>query len=537
MGTNYKRWWLLIGALVLYIPFLGEMNLFDWDEINFAESAREMSVTGDWLTVQIDFKPFWEKPPLFIWMQALCMQVFGVGEFAARLPNAIAGVLTLQVLYWFGNRWKDESFGFWWSVLYGLSFLPFLYFKSGIIDPWFNLFIFLGLAFFIEFYHSSNSKVIYWVMLSAAFIGLSVLTKGPVGFLIFALVVGCVFLRDFLRSSFSKQVTWTRFLLWWVLFLLVGGSWFFMLMINGKTQVIEDFLMYQVRLFQTEDAGHGGFPLYHFVIWLMVLFPIGWMSISGLWQKGMDAKVSSQVFWMRCLFWVVIVLFSIVKTKIVHYSSMMYFPVSFLAALLLVGDFQWKNWQKSGLWFTAFVWSILVFLMPYVDSYKSSIIQKGWIKDDFAVANLQASTSWTGLELWVVLLFMSGMTYFLWSRKVAYKQHVFLGSLVLFTVFVIHVVPYRVEKYSQAAAISFCERAAKEQIPIYSVGYKSYATLFYGARKPAFSLLTVDDYLLQSDAIPCYFIFKVTAETEIKETYKDLKEIERKNGFVLAKRF
>ncbi len=73
---------LLLGA-VLFLPGLGIVHLFDWDEINFAESAREMIVTGDYLTVQINFEPFWEKPPLFIWMQVLSMKIFGINEFAA----------------------------------------------------------------------------------------------------------------------------------------------------------------------------------------------------------------------------------------------------------------------------------------------------------------------------------------------------------------------------------------------------------------------------------------------------------------------
>lgn len=68
------------------------------DKINFAEAAREMIVTGHWLRVHIDYAPFWEKPPLFIWLQAIAMSVFGVNEFAARLPNALIGVATLQIL-------------------------------------------------------------------------------------------------------------------------------------------------------------------------------------------------------------------------------------------------------------------------------------------------------------------------------------------------------------------------------------------------------------------------------------------------------
>jgi 4-amino-4-deoxy-L-arabinose transferase-like glycosyltransferase len=67
-----------VAALALFLPFLGSVHLFDWDEINFAESAREMLLTGDFLTVQINYQPFWEKPPLFIWMQAFSMHLFGV---------------------------------------------------------------------------------------------------------------------------------------------------------------------------------------------------------------------------------------------------------------------------------------------------------------------------------------------------------------------------------------------------------------------------------------------------------------------------
>src|SRR4030042_6770053 len=86
---------IIISGAVLFIPFLGGVNLFDWDEINFAESAREMIVSGDYLTVQINYLPFWEKPPLFIWMQVLSMKLFGINEFAARFPNAICGIVSL----------------------------------------------------------------------------------------------------------------------------------------------------------------------------------------------------------------------------------------------------------------------------------------------------------------------------------------------------------------------------------------------------------------------------------------------------------
>ena len=50
---------------LLFMHSLGTVHLFDWDEINFAESAREMIVSGNYMQVQINFEPFWEKPPIF----------------------------------------------------------------------------------------------------------------------------------------------------------------------------------------------------------------------------------------------------------------------------------------------------------------------------------------------------------------------------------------------------------------------------------------------------------------------------------------
>src|ERR1700733_4230697 len=99
-----------IGSL-LFLPFLGHVHLFDWDEINFAECAREMIVSKDYLRAQIDFMPFWEKPPLFIWLQVGSMKLFGVGEYAARFPNALVGVITLAAMFYVGKRTVNEKMG------------------------------------------------------------------------------------------------------------------------------------------------------------------------------------------------------------------------------------------------------------------------------------------------------------------------------------------------------------------------------------------------------------------------------------------
>ncbi|GAB1441405.1 hypothetical protein MASR2M39_02390 [Ignavibacteriales bacterium] len=93
-----KLFIILISA-ILFLPFLGDVHLFDWDEINFAEASREMIETGDYLRVHIDYEPFYEKPPLFFWIQVLSMKMFGVNEFAARFPNAMFGIVAFYCFY------------------------------------------------------------------------------------------------------------------------------------------------------------------------------------------------------------------------------------------------------------------------------------------------------------------------------------------------------------------------------------------------------------------------------------------------------
>jgi 4-amino-4-deoxy-L-arabinose transferase-like glycosyltransferase len=104
------------------------------------------------------------------------------------LPNALLGLIVLPFLYISGKFLVDRKLGFLWALSWLGSILPFLYFKSGIIDPYFNFFIFLGLFFLIQYLwkkreergiYLSKGPVTYWVM-AAIFTGLGILTKGPV---------------------------------------------------------------------------------------------------------------------------------------------------------------------------------------------------------------------------------------------------------------------------------------------------------------------------------------------------------------------
>jgi 4-amino-4-deoxy-L-arabinose transferase-like glycosyltransferase len=532
---------IIIAASALFFPFLGKVHLFDWDEINFAEAAREMIVSGDFLTVQIDYRPFLQKPPLFIWLQALSMMIFGVNEFAARFPNALLGVIQLMFLFHIGKKWHDKNFGVLWVIIYAGSILPFFYFKSAIIDPWFNFFIFLGFVYFIE-YLRLNTQKIFSVMLSGTFMGLAILTKGPVAFLIFMLVVGILWLFERERLKFSIK----HFAFYILALIVVGGSWFIVQIFNDNLQIVLDFIWYQIKLFSTEDAGHGGFFLYHFVVLFFGVFPASVFAISGLFPSIFKSNKSLIYRIMYILFLVVLVLFTIVKTKIVHYSSLAYIPITYLAALSIkylnrksIGILKW---QYILLFLIAFFIMIAVGALQYIGLHANELANSALIKDQFAKGNLMAQVDWTGFEFLIGIIPLAGLVlvYFL-KTSILHKVYIIATFTAIFMFLAQLVLVPRIEKYSQNAAIEFFKLNANQNVVLETIGYKSYAHYYYGNRMPKNQHeISREDYLNQvligQTDKTVFAVTKVGRWDKLKEKYPDFVELYSKNGFIFLVR-
>lgn len=523
----------IIGSL-LFFPFLGQVHLFDWDEINFAECAREMLVTDNYLQVQINYEPFWEKPPLFIWLQVLSMKLFGVGAYAARFPNAVVGVVTLLSLFYVGSRVVNRQMAMWWVALYAASWLPHFYFKSGIIDPTFNLFIFL--AFFQVYLVKHTDNKLLHSILGGVFLGLAVLTKGPAAILIALLSFGVYMvvnkgLREY-KLAHIASITFAAF--------ITTSIWFGLEIVNNGWWMVNEFITYQVRLFQTEDAGHGGPFFYHFIILLIGCFPASVFLFHKVNKQNADPSEQDFKRWMWVLFWVVLILFSIVKTKIVHYSSLCYFPLTFIAAYNIYHIVKGNKLSRVAnilLPFIGVLLAIVILALPLVGINKDLLIP--YINDPFAVANLQADVSWSYTEaLWGVLYLSGVIAAVLLIRKNARKGIVLLFAIqvIIIQVTVGHFTP-KIEAYSQRAAINFFKGLQGQDVYISVLGYKSYAHLFYTRKMPQNNNKHSDEeWLLYGDIDkPAYFICK----TMIADKYRalpQLTEVGSKNGFVFFKR-
>jgi 4-amino-4-deoxy-L-arabinose transferase-like glycosyltransferase len=573
---------IIAGGALLFFPFLGNVALFDWDEVNFAEIAREMIVTKDYLSVQIDYKPFWEKPPLFMWMQVLSMKLFGINEFAARFPNAICGIATLLAIFAIGKKIFNQKMGLIWVLVYAGSILPFFYFKSGIIDPWFNLFIFLGVYFAVIYLHSESHKPQaashkpqatsdtvnrhitpppFHLFLSGIFIGLAILTKGPVALIIFGLTGFIYLLIIFLQSyrptvlksyrptvlpSYSPtvRIKLIHILLFIAGLILTGGSWFIVQIFAGNLDTVKDFIIYQARLFSTKDAGHGGFPGYHIVILLLGVFPASAFLFNGF--KADSDEQPLQKDWRRAniiLLLTVVILFEIVQTKIVHYSSLAYFPLTYLAALaiyrMVEGKSRLNKLSAIVLGALAIVWIVVIIGFTLVGLNKEWLMNSGLLKDPFAVANLAADVRWTGWEVVVSGVLVSGVLGFYLLKKPLMKIVSLFGTTMIFTFLTMIVFTAKIEGYTQTTVNTFYEQHSTEDCYIRTLGFKSYAHYFYGNTQPHENPLYYDNNWLLTGKIdkPAYFVYKMTKKEEYSRIYPQLTILYEKNGFIFAARY
>ncbi len=485
---NHKLVLFLIALIsaIIFIPFIGNCALFDWDEVNFAECAREMVVSGDYSNVQLNFRPFWEKPPFFIWLQAISMNIFGVNEFAARFPNAVCSIVSLCAMYIIGKKFHSIKFGLIWCLLYVTSLLPHFYFKSGIIDPWFNLFIFLAIYHVYRFLYNPNGKKELWnALLGGFFLGMAVLTKGPAALVITALTV-LIYLgwNKQLKLLFSKP-----FLIFVFTTIFVSGSWFLIEWSKGNGKIIMEFIDYQIRLVQTEDSGHSGPFIYHFVVLLIGCFPAS-LIFLGTYLKYNELTPSQRHYrkMLLCLFWVVLILFSLFKTKIVHYSSLCYFPLTFVAAIGLNQYFETFKFSKILKVIYWLVTAVLTLAFTLIGSFKfiqQPLLKSGLINDQFAELNLAADVSWSGFEWVIGLLFLCG-SILIFHALSKHRIKLFYWGLALNFSFIylsIVVLVPKIELYTQEATIAFYRQCAKHNCYIETHGFKSYAYLFYSDRR------------------------------------------------------
>ncbi|MBU9440409.1 glycosyltransferase family 39 protein [Burkholderia multivorans] len=270
---------LLVAFAVIWFTPLGMRHLIPSDEGRYAEMAREMFVTGDWITPRYNGYKYFEKPPLQTWLNALTFAWFGIGEWQARLYTALASFAGVLLVGFTGARLFNPLSGFLAAVVLACS-------------PYWNLMghfnaLDMGLAFWMALSLCAlllaqrpglrPAAVRGWMWVCWAAMAFAVLSKGLVGVILpgAVLVLYTLIARDW--------ALWKRLYLvsGLVLFFAIATPWFVLVQQRNPEFFNFFFIVQQFRRYLTPEQNRPG-PFYYFVPVLLVGF-LPWLSVA--WQS------------------------------------------------------------------------------------------------------------------------------------------------------------------------------------------------------------------------------------------------------------
>ncbi len=210
-GARMRRilWTLIAIALVARVATLGIYPLMDNTEARYAEVARKMLETGDWVTPQFRYGvPFWSKPPLAVWVTAASMGVFGVNEFAARLP-ALLCCLGIAALAWvLARRALGADIAVRTVAVLATTALFFVAAGAVMTDAQLSLGTTLSMVAFYMAVRGDPARRRMWGY--AFFVGLAIglLAKGPVGVVLTAVPTGLWTIWQRAYGDVWRRIPW-----------------------------------------------------------------------------------------------------------------------------------------------------------------------------------------------------------------------------------------------------------------------------------------------------------------------------------------
>jgi 4-amino-4-deoxy-L-arabinose transferase-like glycosyltransferase len=230
---------LLLLATLTFFAGLGRGAITDSDEAFYAESAREMVQSGDWLTPYYNFEPRFQKPVLYYWLTAATYLVTGATEFGARLWAAMAGLGLVLVTAASGRRWYDETTGLLAGAIVATNFGYFSIARMALPDLSLTFCITLAIWAALVSTLEQERSPRKFVLVAALAFGLGFLMKGPVGVIIPLLVIVPVLIIE--RRSIG--VTPIDLVLGFVVFMAVALPWYVLMWFRHGNEYLQSFFV------------------------------------------------------------------------------------------------------------------------------------------------------------------------------------------------------------------------------------------------------------------------------------------------------
>ena len=313
-------------AAILYLPGLGRPALWEPDEGRYAEIAREMVLSGDYVTPRDDFELYFEKPPLVYWAEAAAIGIFGVNEFAVRLPAALFSIGQVVVTAALAELMFGATAGFLAALVLALSPLFFGFARFATLDPALAFFLTAALAtFYLAARENSFSQpsARRWMLISAAMLAMGTLAKGPIALLLAgAIALAWLAIEHRLREIVRMPLVWCG-----LIYAAIVLPWF-ILMEMRNPGFLRFFFIHEHFERYTTSSEHGWGPWFFIPIvlggmWPWIFFvPLGWSAMradDALPNIVPASSRRSNASFLAIWFIVIFVFFSIPRSKLGSY--------------------------------------------------------------------------------------------------------------------------------------------------------------------------------------------------------------------------
>ena len=336
-------------AAILYLPALGRPALWEPDEGRYAEIAREMVVTHDYVTPRDNWVRYFEKPPLVYWAEALSIKLLGANELAVRLPAALASVAEVAVTAALGEAMFGAAVGLAAAMVLGLSPLVFSFARFATLDPALALFITAALGAFWAAARAPGFDGAVgrrWFLWSAAMAAFGTLTKGPVA-LVLTGAVGLAWLLGERRAREIARMPWLGAI---AIYTAIAAPWF-VLAARRNPEFLRFFFIHEHVERYLENVEHGWGPYFFVVVviagmWPWIFFvPMGVRELMRRRRGGDEAdeaetpgrRPDARASLCFLLWWfaIILVFFSIPRAKLGSYILPGLAPLAIVAGYAL----------------------------------------------------------------------------------------------------------------------------------------------------------------------------------------------------------
>ncbi|HTV62212.1 MAG TPA: glycosyltransferase family 39 protein [Verrucomicrobiae bacterium] len=341
-----QRWGLPFLTLFTFFCLLGSRALNEPDEGRYAEIAREMLETGNWLVPHLWYLPHLDKPPLTYWLVAASMDLFGRNEWAVRLPLALAGISGVWAAFRLGNSMGGRRVGTWSALILQSSLLYFVMARMLTTDIFLTQFIAWAIYFFwrswlaLKNQESAGREFLPWHLAGWVAVALAFLVKGPIALAI-PMVAFAVLMIVRWRGIQRRKLLIAGWLGGLALFFVLVAPWF-LEVFRREPGSAHYMILGQAagHFLGTTIKNRTGSPFYFFGILAVGLLP--WTILLGLlWRRSESARDERLLLNTWAVF--TFVLFSCSHAKLPAYILPIFPALAVLIALKFFGGKSAKN--------------------------------------------------------------------------------------------------------------------------------------------------------------------------------------------------